>query len=247
MTERGRKQLHRDASALAIGPSRLSWDGDGLTIEIDERGAPLPRRIRGTVRVRPQVLTKAPMDLDAEGHHRWWPIAPESRVEVALEQPGLHWSGNGYLDSNSGDEPLEAGFRNWDWSRARLRQGSAVLYDMCFRDGSRRSLALRFDRQGAMEPFEPPPAAALPRTFWWRIPRATQSEPGSQARVLETLEDTPFYARSTVRAQLLGESVTAFHESLSLTRFETRWVKLLLPFRMPRIALGHPAQAPGRG
>jgi carotenoid 1,2-hydratase len=243
MTERGRKQLHRDSSELVIGPSQLRWDGDGLNIEIDERGAPLPKRIRGRVRVRPRALTRAPMDLDAEGRHRWWPIAPESRVEVELEQPGLRWSGNGYLDSNSGDEPLEAGFRNWDWSRSRLRQGSAVLYDMTFHDGGRRSLALRFNRQGEVEPFEPPPAAALPKTFWWRIPRATQSEPGSRASVLETLEDTPFYARSTVRAQLLGEPVTAFHESLSLTRFETRWVQMLLPFRMPRNALGHLARA----
>jgi len=241
MTERGRSQLRRSSSELVIGPSCMTWDGDSLSIHIDERGAPLPKRIRGTVRLRPQTLTMAQTDLDADGRHRWWPIAPESRVEVALEQPGLRWSGNGYLDSNSGDEPLEAGFRNWDWSRAMLRQGSAVLYDMTFKDGTRRSLALRFDRSGRAEPFEPPPAARLPKTFWWRIPRATQTELGSNATVLETLEDTPFYARSTLRAQLLGEPVTAFHESLSLTRFDTRWVQLLLPFRMPRMTLGHEA------
>ncbi len=241
MTERGRKQLHRSASELVIGPSRLSWDGDGLSIHIDERGAPFPKRIRGTVRVRPQALTSAQTNLDSAGRHRWWPIAPESRVEVQLEQPGLRWSGTGYLDSNSGDEPLEAGFRSWDWSRATLRQGAAVLYDMTFLDGTQRSLALRFDRSGGTEAFEPPPAARLPKTFWWRIPRATQSEHGSAATVLETLEDTPFYARSTLRAQLLGEPVTAFHESLSLSRFDTPWVQLLLPFRMPRITLGHQA------
>jgi len=33
---------------------------------------------------------------------------------------------------------------------------------------------------------------------------------------------------------LLGESVTAMHESLSLDRFRARWVQMLLPFRMPR-------------
>ena len=238
MTERGRGQLQRSARELVIGPSRVEWDGSALTFHIDERGAPLPKRIRGVVRVQPRALTQGPITLDPAGRHRWWPIAPEARVEVALEQPALRWSGAGYLDSNSGDEPLAAGFREWDWSRSKLRQGSAVLYDMTFADGARRALALRFDGNGDSEAFEPPPSARLPSTFWWRIPRAIQSEANGTTKVLETLEDTPFYARSTVRAHLLGEPVTAFHESLALTRFETRWVQMLLPFRMPRITLG---------
>ena len=237
MTERGRGQLQRSADALVIGPSRVEWDGDALSVHIDERGAPLPKRLRGVVRLQPKALTDHRVTLDPGGRHRWWPIAPGARVEVALEHPALRWSGDGYLDSNDGDEPLADGFREWDWSRAKLRQGSAVLYDMTYRDGARRSLALRFDGRGGAEAVEPPAPAPLPKTFWWRIPRATQSEPGgSPARVLETLEDTPFYARSTLRAQLLGEPVTAFHESLSLTRFDTAWVQMLLPFRMPRIA-----------
>jgi carotenoid 1,2-hydratase len=236
MTERGRGQLRRSATELVIGPSSVDWDGDRLTVRIDERGAPIPRRVRGTVRLHPKAVTDHAIALDPAGRHRWWPIAPESRVEVELDEPGLRWSGNGYLDTNAGDEPLEAGFREWDWSRTRLRQGSAVLYDMTYLNGRRRSLALRFDGKGGAEEFEPPPATPLPKTFWWRIPRATQTDPGSAARIVETLEDTPFYARSTVSARLLGEPVTAFHESLSLTRFDTRLVQLMLPFRMPRIA-----------
>jgi carotenoid 1,2-hydratase len=106
---------------------------------------------------------------------------------------------------------------------------------MTYHDGSRRSLALRFDGSGGAEEFEPPPRAPLPQTRWWRIRRGIQTEPGSGAEVVETLEDTPFYARSTVNAHLLGEPVTAMHESLSLTRFASRWVQVLLPFRMPRI------------
>lgn len=238
MTERGCKQLQRTADTLVIGPSRVEWDGSALTVQIDERGAPLPKRLRGTVRVHPRALTTQHTELDPAGRHRWWPIAPESRVEVVMENPNLRWTGNGYLDSNSGDEPLEQGFRQWDWSRAKLREGSAVLYDMTFLNGERRALALRFDGRGAAEPFEPPPRVPLKTTFWWRIPRATQADAGHDVAVLETLEDTPFYARSTVRTTLQGEPVTAFHESLSLTRFDTRWVQMLLPFRMPRIALG---------
>ncbi|MEA3638492.1 MAG: carotenoid 1,2-hydratase [Lamprobacter sp.] len=239
MTERGRQQLYRSADTLMIGPSSVLWDGNTLTVHIDERGAPLPKRIRGQVRVHPRALTKQRTPLDPEGRHRWWPIAPESRVEVALSHPGLRWSGNGYLDSNDGDEPLEHGFRQWDWSRTKLRQGSAVLYDMTFLDGTQRALALRFDDRGAAAPFEPPPRTPLKTTPWWRIPRATQADPKQGAEILETLEDTPFYARSMLRTSLLGERVTAFHESLSLTRFASPWVQMLLPFRMPRITSGH--------
>lgn len=240
MTERGCQQLHRSADTLAIGPSRVRWDGKALSIEIDERGAPIPKRIRGRVHIHPRALTTQLTELDPAGRHRWWPIAPDSRVEVELSEPGLRWSGNGYLDCNAGDEPLEHGFREWDWSRTKLSNGSAVLYDMTFLDGQRRALALRFDGSGAAEPFEPPPRTPLKTTFWWRIPRATQADSGQAAEVLETLEDTPFYARSTVRTSLLGEPVTAVHESLSLTRFDKGWVQMLLPFRMPRIALGRP-------
>jgi carotenoid 1,2-hydratase len=42
MTERGRGALGAEASALAIGPSSLRWDGNGLTIAIDEVTVPLP-------------------------------------------------------------------------------------------------------------------------------------------------------------------------------------------------------------
>jgi carotenoid 1,2-hydratase len=53
--------------------------------------------------------------------------------------------------------------------------------------------------------------------------------------VVQTLEDAPFYARSVVASQLQGESVNAVHESLSLDRFRSGWVQVLLPFRMPRV------------
>jgi len=88
---------------------------------------------------------------------------------------------------------------------------------------------------GSVADFEPPPRVPLSGTGW-RIARATRCEAGGTARAVETLEDTPFYARSLVATRLLGEDVVAMHESLSLRRFDTRWVQALLPFRMPRNA-----------
>ena len=68
------------------------------------------------------------------------------------------------------------------------------------------------------------------------IARGTRADDPARTRVRRTLEDTPFYARSVLSQRLLGEDVTAVHESLSLDRFRTRWVQALLPFRMPRRA-----------
>ena len=79
----------------------------------------------------------------------------------------------------------------------------------------------------------PPPVSGLRRSGWL-IRRETRSEAGAPAALVETLEDTPFYARSLVRTQLEGEAVTAMHESLALDRFANPVVQAMLPFRMPR-------------
>jgi carotenoid 1,2-hydratase len=234
MTERGRGALGAEASALAIGLSSLRWDGNGLAIAIDEVTAPLPSRLRGTVRVRPAAMTGRVFTLDPGGRHRWWPIAPQARVEVALESPALRWSGPAYFDANDGDEPLEAAFSRWDWCGARLPDGAAVLYEVTHRDGGGQPIAIRVDASGAVHDIEPPPPAALAGTRWWRVPRGTRADPGSRPAVLQTLEDAPFYARSVIETRLLGRPVTAVHESLSLDRFRAPWVQALLPFRMPR-------------
>ena len=234
LTERSGRALQRSRSRLGIGPSSLCWDGSALTVQIEELTAPFPSRLRGTVRVHPAALPGRGFALDAAGRHVWTPISPCARVEVALERPALRWSGAAYFDANAGSEPLEAGFRSWDWSRAGLqRGGTAVLYDAVRRDGSTRLLALRFGPDGSVENFEAPPPVHLPTTGW-RVARGTRADAGHGAAVVETLEDTPFYARSLLRTHLLGERTTAVHESLSLDRFRTRWVQALLPFRMPR-------------
>lgn len=44
MTERKRRHVARDAATLAIGPSRLDWEGGMLEARIDEIVAPVPRR-----------------------------------------------------------------------------------------------------------------------------------------------------------------------------------------------------------
>lgn len=233
MTERGRARVTRDADTFAVGPSALHWDGDALTIALDEVSAPLPYRVRGTVKVRPHAIGTTAFALDPVAMHRWHPVAPRARVEVAMTHPDTRWSGEGYFDSNFGDEPLEAGFDDWHWARAHLREDVAVLYEGRRRGGDPFELALRFDRQGRWHDVAPPPRAALPRTGWL-VERVTRADAGTVPRVRKTWIDAPFYARSALDTRLFGEPAVAVHESLSLRRFRSPVVLSMLPYRMPR-------------
>ncbi len=233
MTERGAAAVGREQHSLSLGRSALEWRGDALSIDIDEICAPLPRRLRGTIRLTPTALAEHSYVLDAAGRHRWTPFAPCAHVEVRLAEPDVRWSGVAYLDSNFGEEPLEDGFREWTWSRASLPDSSVVLYDVSPRAGSPHSLALCFGENGGVAAIEPPPVVALPTTGW-RIARRTRADAGHGARVVKTLEDAPFYSRSHLATHLLGRAAPAIHESLDLNRFNSRWVQCLLPFRMPR-------------
>ncbi|MBV8911952.1 MAG: carotenoid 1,2-hydratase, partial [Acetobacteraceae bacterium] len=152
---------------------------------------------------------------------------------VTMQSPSLRWAGDGYLDSNEGDAPLEDDFVEWDWCRAPRNGGTAILYDATRRVGGEHGLALHIAADGAVEPFAPPPRAALPGTRW-RIRRRTRCDADAAPALRKTLEDAPFYARSVVETQLGGERLVAVHETLSLDRFRRPWVQAMLPFRIPR-------------
>jgi carotenoid 1,2-hydratase len=234
MTERGRQHIQRSAHHYTIGPSSLHWNGQELTIDIDEINVPWPKRVRGRVTVRPEGLCRFVTALDNEGRHRWGPIAPCSRVQVEMDNPHLSWRGHAYMDSNEGDEPVEKGFWDWDWARAEMANGdTSVVYDVRPKKGPGRVVAQRFSPDGSYTPFEAPARYALPSTAW-RIKRAMCSERDVAPELLSTLEDTPFYARSLLKTRLLGEDLTAVHESLDVPRVASWPVRLMLPWKMPR-------------
>jgi carotenoid 1,2-hydratase len=235
MTERGTGDLHATPQRLEIGPSHMQWDGTSLTITINERCMPDQRRLCGTIRVTPPALIDHEVTLDTAGRHRWRPFAPKARVAVALESPSLQWSGTAYFDSNNGDDPLEHGFSKWSWSRASHGNDTLVLYDATRRDGTSLALARIFHKEGGTTDVAAPPEANL-KTGLWGVARPTRADPGTTPSLLRRLEDAPFYTRSEIRTVLLGREAHGVHESLDLERFSQRWVQVLLPFRMPRIA-----------
>lgn len=234
MTERSSRHLARSASHFQVGPSDLSWNGRWFELNFDERECPWPARLKGRIRVHPSAFTAFRADLDEQGLHRWGPIAPCARVEVDLGPGASTWSGQGYFDSNDGDEPIHRPFERWDWSRSASPSGhTAVLYDVQCKSGAERLVLQRFSPQGDSEAFEAPPRQRLPTTAWG-IARSTRSDLGSSPRVLKVFENTPFYVRDLLSSTVLGETGHSVHESLDARRLAAWPVQMMLPFRMPR-------------
>lgn len=231
MTERSSADVMRSQGGVAIGSTDMHWEGDTLVARVDERTAPWGQRLRGTIRFHPEVRTEAVVDLDAAGRHQWFPLAPRGRIAVAFEEPHLRFEGHGYLDANAGAEPLEAAFRSWSWSRVSTDDGIALAYDVELVDGSHAARGVRVARGGETTTFDAGAARDVGRTRWG-LPRRVRAEEGAPVRLLRTLEDGPFYARSLVETSLDGRPAVGMHEAVSLERFAAPWVRYLLPFRM---------------
>ena len=233
MTERRARDLETTPTSLTIGPSAMSYDGNKLHISLDERSAPLRRPIKGRVTVNLSDMTDACYGLHSGGEHRWWPIAPATRVDVKLDAPNLQWEGRAYMDTNGGTVPLEETFTNWHWSRADLGSNSRIVYEALARDGETCLLTLFGNESIGLAAEHSAPRRDLPMGPLWRVDRPARSHQGFTVR--KTLEDTPFYTRSHLE-DASGNSV--MHESLDLDRFSAPWVQRLLPFRMRKIIYG---------
>lgn len=233
MTERRMRDLRTATHSLKIGPSSMTFDGRYLTVTIDERSAPMRRPIRGTVRVDLHERTNHCFGLHSAGQHRWWPIAPATSVEVALETPNVKWSGAAYMDTNGGTVALEETFSDWHWSRADLGKNCRIIYEAHARDGESCLLSLFGNGRDGMASEHAAPRKDLDVGPVWRVKRPARSHQGFTVK--RTLEDTPFYTRSHLH-DASGNSV--MHESLDLDRFASPWVQRLLPFRMRKIFYG---------
>lgn len=231
LTERSRSAVARERHRLTIGASAMRRRADGsVVVDIDERCAPWRKRLRGRITLHPRLELATTIALDGEGAHVWSPRIPLARVEVDLVEPRLSFTGNGYLDENAGDTPLESAFSRWSWSRVASEEEVAIAYDVHLANGRSLSHGMRIDDRGARR-FDGGRVVDLARTRF-ALPRTARVEDDASCRIVRTLEDGPFYARSVIETSIGGRPACGVHEMVSLDRFASRWVRFLLPFRM---------------
>ena len=232
MTERGASSLKRSADSYQLGKSHAQLSPGRMTIHVDEIGVPFPHRIKGDIIVEYEALQTTAFHLDSRKQHVWRPLAPRARIHVNFASPQQIWDGEAYVDCNWGAEPVEAGFRGWQWSRASRGEETCVFYDVVERSGAEQGIAAAFDRHGSVRGLTTPPQHQADKTLW-RVARPYRSE-GTRGGLIKTVEDTPFYARSLLAQTIEGEDCVAIHESLDVTRYERPIVQAMLPWRMPR-------------
>lgn len=228
-TEPTSDTVERRPDTFAVSGSQVRREHGALLVELDERSTGLGLGLRGRVRIELHAGTQAPRALDRAGDHHWWPVGALATAEVELDQPNLRFRGSAYHDCNFGSVPLEDTFESWNWSRAQRDEGVEILYDVVERGERPRPLALRLEQRRGLVPWEAPRVQALP-TAHWGVARSTRGARDGSAKVIRTLEDTPFYTRSLLQL----DGAPAVHESLDLQRFTKPWVQFLLPFRLRR-------------
>lgn len=236
MTERDAARVQASADTLAIGHSRLARQGGTLSLAVDERCAPWPSRLRGTIECElPSYPALPPLSLSADDRHQWQPVAPHTRIRVAFQAPALRWEGTAYVDGNRGSVPLEDSFERWHWSRSHAADGSTrIRYDVVEVGGRTTARTIDIASDGSTRNGPPGRAHALPATRWFSLQRPTRVLDGATVEALETLENAPFYSRSRYTERVAGEPHSVIHESLDLRRFVNPAVQELLPFRAPR-------------
>lgn len=222
--------VSREPDTLALGRSRITRDDSGLDIEIDERTYPWGRRVRGRIRLDALGWREQQFAIDASERHVWWPVAPRARISVELDAPALRFVGPGYHDSNRGGEALEQSLRSWTWSRSSDGASTSLLYDVTGRDGVERRLGLRYGAE-AIETIEPEFSTPLGRSRWG-LSRSTRTVRPGDARLVRTLVDSPFYARSLFETGPDDRRVLGVHEVVDLDRFVRVSTQLMLPFRI---------------
>ena len=103
------------------------------------------------------------------------------------------------------------------------------------REGEDRLVSASFAADGSVGELNVPSRVRLAATSLWRVAREVRCDAGpAPPKIEQTLEDTPFYARSLVQMPLSGERVLAVHETLDVRRLSSVAVQGMLPFRMPR-------------
>jgi carotenoid 1,2-hydratase len=209
---------------LRIGRSCVTWQGDGVTFEVDERTAPWGRPLRATLELSAETPAGDELQLLRGQPHHWQPLMPRAVAKLSVPTYGVQVSGRGYHDTNHGTEALGGSVPGWQWMRAHGADDTTVLYRLP--DGEQ--LRVVASGHGVTHAREPGTALRQGRSGWGLdVPEELDTGRGRVARG-GLLESSPFYARF---ASAGGGDVDVMGEAADFRRFHSPFIRWMAHFR----------------
>jgi carotenoid 1,2-hydratase len=212
-------------SRLRIGGSTLSYDGNRVRMEVNERSAPWGRPVRARLELEPMTPRGDEVQLVPGLPHWWQPLAPRTRARLEVDTEGFEAEGLGYHDTNHGGELLGGRLSGWHWSRTHEEARTVVDYVLPQGIAPVQVVAGPWGVQctrgsGAAE-------LEMERTRWGlRVPRHLLSRGPVEGKA-RLLESSPFYAR--VEAHKNG--LNTLGEVADFRRFHSPLIRWMAHFR----------------
>ncbi|ADO74833.1 carotenoid 1,2-hydratase [Stigmatella aurantiaca] len=211
---------------LRIGGSTLSYEGNRVRMEVEERTAPWGRPVRANLTLEPLTPLGTEVQLVPDLPHWWQPMAPRARARLEWVTEGQVLEGLGYHDTNHGAEQLGARLPGWRWARTHGGQETVVDYVL---PGGVAPVRVKAGEQGVQCEREAHGLAvpSMGRTGWGlRVPRHLHAGPLMVGEA-KLLESSPFYARVEARRNGLD----TLGEVADFRRFHLPYIRWMAHFR----------------
>ncbi len=234
--------LHeRDPARMHWSPGRVRFDTDELEVRLEGDRVRLLASLSGRLPGAPWSaalevdgpLRRPTADEPVEAPHEWTVLSAVARGRATLRAAGETTTieGRAYLDRNGGDDALEAyGLRAWTWGRLAFPDRERIWYAARDAEGVSRSLSLEVDADGVSRVSRDGVSLEGLRLGRWGLPRPAAVRVDEHLRVSlpAPIDDSPFYARLRVDADLRGERGRGFAEVCRTDRIDAAWFRPLV-------------------
>ncbi len=193
----------------------LDGEGGGFAINLNQQ-LPSGHKVEGTITGKEAVADKSLIQSSSKDRHSWNLLFPHVSVETKLNMVGkngeeeLNFSGAGYHDHNTGQEPMKESFRDWYWGRYHFTDFTLVYYLMQ-KQSSEQFEAWLIDRenQQVLQKFSDAEISYFSRN-WFGLKSARKiilksGQTTVNIQCSNKIDDGPFYQR------FIGNSVINYN------------------------------------
>ncbi|MEQ8525764.1 hypothetical protein [Gracilimonas sp.] len=222
-------------SFLEFGKDEFTWDDETKTLSVEQNsveyvfknnelsfeiklGQELPsgHKVHGRIKGEATKGNENLIQSVSEDRHSWNLLTPGTSVKAQLEVVGkngeevLNFTGNGYHDHNTGQEPMKESFRDWYWGRYHFKDFTLVYYLMQKRNTEQfEAWLIDRDNQQVLEKFSDAEMSYFTRN-WFGLKSARkielkEGETTVNIQCSTKIDDGPFYQR------FKGESIVNYN------------------------------------